>query len=176
MAAITARQSLFAQEFLVDLNATQAAIRAGYSPNTANEQAVRLMAKPEVKAEVERLQAQSANTLQISRERVLLELSKIAFSDIKKLYQTNQRKFVYKSVSDIPDEFWPAISAIKITPSEWGDSIHITLHNKIGALEMLGRHLGLFEADNAQKQAITINVIGRIPERARETIDISPDA
>ncbi len=71
---MTPRQHLFCREYTVDLNATQAAVRAGYSANTANREGTRLLANPEVKAEVDRLLAERAGKVDLTAEWVLNRL------------------------------------------------------------------------------------------------------
>lgn len=84
---LTPKQALFVNEYLVDLNATQAAIRAGYSPKTANEQASRLLANVNVAAEVEKRRASIADKLEITQEKVLQRMWDIATADPNKIIQ-----------------------------------------------------------------------------------------
>lgn len=80
---LTDKQARFVEEYLIDLNATQAAIRAGYSEKTAQEQSSRLLSNVMVKEAVERGKAKTANKLEITRERVLQTIAEIAFEEIK---------------------------------------------------------------------------------------------
>jgi phage terminase small subunit len=75
------RQQRFVREYLTDFNATQAAIRAGYSPKGASVQGARLLANAKVQAEVERLSKDKDAQLGLSNERILEELAGIAFSN-----------------------------------------------------------------------------------------------
>lgn len=79
MAKLTAKQKKFVEEYLIDLNATQAAIRAGYSPNTAQEQSSRLLSNVMVKNEIDKAMAERSRRTGINQDRVLRELAKIAF-------------------------------------------------------------------------------------------------
>jgi phage terminase small subunit len=85
MPALTAKQARFVAEYLVDLNATQAAIRAGYSARTANEQAARLLANVSVAAAVAEAQAARGKRTEVTQDRVALELARIAFGDPRRV-------------------------------------------------------------------------------------------
>jgi len=80
--SLTAKQDLFVDEYLVDLNATQAAIRAGYSPRTATMQGSRLLTKANVSAAVAERRDQVARELEVTRERIAQELSGIGFASL----------------------------------------------------------------------------------------------
>ena len=76
---MTDKQKRFCEEYMIDLNATQAAIRAGYSVKTANEQGARLLANVSVHQEIERLKAERSRRTGITADRVLQELARIGF-------------------------------------------------------------------------------------------------
>jgi phage terminase small subunit len=78
---MTPKQKRFVREYLTDFNATQAAIRAGYSPKGASVQGARLLANAKVQAEVERLSKCKDDELGLSDERILHKLAQIAFSE-----------------------------------------------------------------------------------------------
>lgn len=157
---MNAKQQRFVQEYLIDLNGTQAAIRAGYSRRTANEQAVRLLADISIKAAVKEAQDARAKAAGITAERVLSELAKIGFSDIRKAiaWQANvigmvededgsERLAVSNQVqvvnsTDIDDLTAAAISEISQTAQ---GGIKIKFHDKRAALVDIGRHIGMFK-------------------------------
>jgi len=87
MAALDPRHQRFVQEYLVDLNGTQAAIRAGYSARTANEQAAQLLAKLSIQAAIEESQQKLQAKLEINAERVIQKLATIAMADPRELVQ-----------------------------------------------------------------------------------------
>jgi phage terminase small subunit len=84
--AITPKQASFVQEYLIDKNATQAAIRAGYSKKTANEQGARLFANVSVRASIDAALSDIAERTGITAERVLRERARLAFFDVRKLF------------------------------------------------------------------------------------------
>ncbi|WP_435310654.1 terminase small subunit [Primorskyibacter sedentarius] len=85
MSGITPKQEIFAREYLVDLNATQAAIRAGYSPKCAESRGSKLMAIPAVAEYVSKLMHKRTSKLDLTADRVLQEIARIAFTDVSKL-------------------------------------------------------------------------------------------
>src|SRR3954466_9694923 len=75
------RQARFVAEYLVDLNATQAAIRAGYSPASARTQAADLLTNPNISAAIAEAQAARSRRTEVTADRVVLELARVAFGD-----------------------------------------------------------------------------------------------
>ena len=159
--ALTDKQARFVEEYLVDLNAAQAAIRAGYSARTAREQGYQLLQRPDVAAAVEAAQVKRAERTGITADRVLTELAKIGFSDLRKAVswrantsevgedpetgEPTLRSFNEVALVDsdkIDDDTAAALSEVSQTKE---GALKIKLHDKKGALELLGRHLGLFK-------------------------------
>lgn len=160
---LTAKQRAFVREYLVDLNGTQAAIRAGYSANSADVEASRLLANAKVKFAVDTAMKNRADRTDITADRVLKELAKIGFADIRKAIKwqgtlvteednpdggdtltiknvvTNNVQLV--SSDDIDDETAAAISEIS---QNQGGGIKLKLHDKRAALVDIGKHLGMF--------------------------------
>lgn len=141
---LLASEAVFVLEYLKDSNATQAAIRAGYSPRSAKVYGCKLLAQPHVRAAMERKQAKLAAKLEISTERVLLEFARIGFASVRGLYHDNG---VPKLVDEIDADTMAAISSIE--PTEHGRKVR--MHAKFPSLDALAKHLGLFKEDNKQK-------------------------
>lgn len=150
---LTDRQGQFCKEYVVDFNGTQAAIRAGYSKKTANEQASRLLANVNIQRFIKSLQNKLSEDTGITAKMVIDELAKIGFSDIKNFYDSATET---KDITSLDNKLSAAVSSIKITETEgeWGSKTvkEFRLHDKISALDKLGRHLGVFEKDNSQKK------------------------
>lgn len=150
--ALTPRQEQFVAEYLVDLNATQAAIRAGYSKKTASEQAFDLLRKPQIAAAIEESRQKHIAKLDLSAERVLTELAGLAFFDVRKLVNPDGSP---KSITDLDDETARAIQGIELQTVKDGENDFALVRkykiaDKNAALEKLMKHLGLFEKDNNQ--------------------------
>jgi len=157
---LTSRQSRFVEEYLVDLNGKQAAIRCGYSKVTAEAQASRLLRNVQVRVALEdALKARSKRT-EVTADRVLNELAKIAFSNMKDYWpQPGERV----DLSRLDEDRTAAIK--EITIEEKVDRagvlhrhIHLRLHDKIGALNSLARHLGLFTDRHVIENSIEYRV------------------
>lgn len=144
------KRDRFVREYLVDLNAKQAAIRAGYSPKTAESQGSRLLSNAKVKAAVEAGMSKTAKRLGISQERVLAELELLAFSDVTH-YDADASGNVALAPG-APAGAMRALQSIKrrFTTSGSGDSartlveVEVKLWDKPGPLKLAGRHVGLF--------------------------------
>lgn len=162
---MTPKQQLFVDEYLIDLNATQAAIRAGYSEDTAYSQGQRLLKNVEVAKAVGNAMAERSVRTKITADQVLTELAKIGFSDIRKAVKwysqtnvasvddvegeiedgsirfavANQVELV--SSDGIDDDTAAAISEVSMTDK---GGLKMKLHDKRAALVDLGRHLKLF--------------------------------
>lgn len=145
---ITPRQQRFVDEYLVDLNATQAATRAGYSARTANEQGARLLAKASVQEAIAAKQQRLAIKCEISAERVLEEYRRIAFADPRAVLAWGPEGVKLRPSDDLKPEEAALVSEV----SETKDGMRIKLHSKLDALGSLAKHLGLF------KEAPDVNV------------------
>ena len=138
---LTAKQSMFVKEYLIDLNATQAAIRAGYSEKTAGKIGQENLIKPDVQAAIQIAMDSRASKLDITAERVLAEIAKMAFVNFQDLYDESGNLI---EVQNLPRDVAAAVSTIKINLTEASALQEIKLHDKGQALERLGRHLKLF--------------------------------
>ncbi|MCB0302836.1 MAG: terminase small subunit [Calditrichaeota bacterium] len=146
--ALTAKQEAFCREYVVDRNATQAAIRAGYSERTAGFQGHDALKKPKVAKRIAELEADIAERNDISVDRLVQELKEIALSDVTQLAETlSGSTFTVKSLEEIPPDLRRCIESIQSTK----DGIKIKLWSKTSALDMLMKHLGAYEKDNRQK-------------------------
>lgn len=143
MAKLTAKQKRFIEEYLIDLNATQAAIRAGYSPNTAQEIGSENLSKPIIKNEIDKAIAERSRRTGISQERVLRELAKIAFVNPNDVINFRDATVKMTSADNLA-----TIASIKVKtiPTEDGDieEREVKLYDKLKALDLLGKHLGMF--------------------------------
>ena len=141
--ALNERQKRFCDEYMIDLNATQAAIRAGYSVKTANEQGARLLTNVSVQAEIQRLQAEISRRTGISQDRVIRELAKVAFLNPMNLVTAEGRIKESASQDDLS-----CIEGVKYKRSDsdtgFSEEREIKIASKLKALELLGKHLGMF--------------------------------
>lgn len=159
---LTAKQARFIEEYLVDFNATQAAIRAGYSEETAGVIGYENLKKPYIQAEIRKRQADTAAALSITRDAVLREWKRIGFSDIRKVARFEGGELHVADSDDLTEDEAAAISELSMseTNGEKGNSVSrkVKLHDKVKALENLSKHLGLLDPDPTKTPPVTINL------------------
>lgn len=147
---MTAKQERFVAEYLIDLNATQAAVRAGYSAKSADKQGYKMLCHPAIAAALSAKQGQRLKRLEITADRVLEEIAKVAFLDPRKLF-TSDGSLV--PIHELDDDTAANIAGLEVNElfEGEGDQKHafgllkkIKLSDKLRGLEMLGKHLKLF--------------------------------
>ncbi len=191
MAKLTAKQQRFCDEYLIDLNATQAAIRAGYSPKGMNKRVSRMMANEGIQAYIKERQKELEERTEITQDSVLHELALIAFakaSDYARVVEKdamvevdghmvpvldedgNQVK--YRTVEpiltdELTEDQKKAIAVIK----KGRDGFEIKPYSKIQALELLGKHLGMFTEKVEVKNTTPNAFEGLTTEELKKLID-----
>lgn len=189
---MTPKQSAFVHEYLIDLNATQAAIRAGYSANAAGAIGHETLTKPEVAAAIAEAQADRARRTGITADRVLRELAKVGFADLADVtdwgvkevavgFDGDGKRLPPEAIGDavvvqyveapfvtpICRDALPADVRASVAEVSLGkDGFKIKMHDKVGALEKIGRHLGMFKE--------RVEHSGPDGEAIRVMADISP--
>lgn len=145
LSGLTQKQALFCLEYLKDLNATQAALRAGYSPKTAQRTGSENLSKPLIKDFIENEIAKRSKRLRANADSVLEELAKLAFADLSDVARWSGTTILLKDVDDLPPEVTSAISEISTGPK---GSLRVKLHSKTQAIALLGRYLGMEDQRN----------------------------
>lgn len=151
---LTSKQARFAEEFLVDSNATQAAMRAGYSARTAHQQGYQLLQKPAVQAAISAKRQELSHKTGVTAERTVRELAHIGFLDPMEAVDQDGRP---RSLRDMPEDVRRAVAGIDVQEHYEGgggkgeEPILVRTHKvrfwaKPTALKMLGDHLQLFGA------------------------------
>jgi len=150
---LTPKQQKFCDEYLIDLNATRAALRAGYSASTALSGA--LMRLPKIAAYLQERTATASREAGITQQMVLAELGKIAFGNMANYYHSDGR---LKGVHELTADEAAALWCMKITDSKEGQTTFIRLNNKLSALEKIAKHLGFYyaEPDAQQKEYVIV--------------------
>lgn len=135
----------FVEEYLVDLNGSQAAIRAGYSPGTAKVTASRLLTDDNVERAISDLRAKMSAKLELTAERVLSEIARIGFATMADFYRRDARGNLVVDVEALTDpEKAAAVAQIDMqTGADGTQTIKLKLADKKGALVELAKHLGL---------------------------------
>nr|DAP92551.1 MAG TPA: Terminase small subunit [Caudoviricetes sp.] len=191
MAKLTAKQQRFCDEYLIDLNATQAAIRAGYSKKTANEQGARLLVNVSIQKKIFELQKEREKRTEITQDSVLHELALIAFakaSDYARVVEKDAMVEVDGNMVPVLDEDGNQVKYRTVEPiltdeltedqkkaiaviKKGRDGFEIKPYSKIQALELLGKHLGMF-TEKVEVKNTTPNVFeGLTTEELKKLID-----
>ena len=146
------RHERFCQEFLIDLNATQAYIRCGYKSKNPNARASELRAKPSISSRIDELKATRSARTGVNQDRVIRELARVAFLDPTQLANMNNATIS----EDASEDDRAAISSVKVkSGADWTER-EVKFADKLKALELLGKHLGMFQ-DN-------LNITGELPK------------
>lgn len=145
MAKLTDKQQRFVDEYLIDLNATQAAIRAGYSAKTADVIGCENLTKPNIQQAIAEHMAVRSRRTGVNAERVVLELAKVAFVNISDLVDTDTATILPTARK----EDLACIESVKYKqmPTKSGDmgvEREVKIASKLKALELLGKHLGMW--------------------------------
>lgn len=160
--ALTPKQQRFVDEYLVDLNATAAAKRAGYSEKTAYSIGQENLKKPEIQAAIQKRRDKLRGKLEISQERVLLEYARIAFFDPRKLFQDNGTP---RDITALDDDTAAALAGLDVLEEYDGvgqDRVFVgytkkyKVSNKLEALKDLAKHLGLFDGQSGSGEGVQI--------------------
>jgi phage terminase small subunit len=138
------KKERFVQEYLIDLNGTQAAIRAGYSTKTANRIASELLSKPDVIDAIANAKAIRAERTEITADQIVKELARIAFADPRDVMSWGPDGVVLKDSNALTDDQARQVSEVSETTTGAGGTLKVKKHDKVKALELLGRHLGMF--------------------------------
>lgn len=153
---MTRKQQRFIEEYLIDLNAAQAAIRAGYSPHTASEQGAQLLGNLNIKAAVDKAIAERSRRTGVNADRIIRELARIAFAKIDDVIDLD----TIRIKRNISEDNRAAIMSIKRRDTEYGQEREVKMHDKSKALEMLSRHLGMFNDKLQLKNALPVIICG----------------
>lgn len=158
---LSKKQEQFCREYLVDLNATQAAIRAGYSKKTAKSQGNRLMTDVDIQARVQSLMDERVERTNVTADNVLREIARLGFSDMRELFDDEGN---VRPLTELSDDAAAAIQGADIVTSRIGDdgdttvtTSKIKLADKKAALELLGKHLKLFKDQHELSGSVDVN-------------------
>lgn len=143
------RQQAFVREYLLDLNATQAAIRAGYSAKTAEQQGPRLLGIVGVREAIAAAQQKRSARTEITQDRVLQEIARLAFLDPKLFYNEDGSM---RTVPEMADDAAAAVTSVEVEEQYAivdgerqvvGRTKKLKVADKVAALTLAARHLGM---------------------------------
>lgn len=145
--ALTAKQEQFVREFLIDLNGAAAARRAGYTVKNARSAAEKLLNLPHVQDALRSAMQSRAQKTGVTAERVLSELAKVGFADIRRIFRDGGELI---PIHELDDETASALAGCDIVTVQKGEGAveyvaKVKLGDKLQALQLIGRHLGMFQ-------------------------------
>lgn len=151
--ALTAKQEAFCQEYLIDLNATQAAIRAGYSAKTANSLACGYLTKLNIQNRIAELMKARAERLQIDADYVLRRLTEIDQLDVSDILNDD---LTIRPLSQWPNAWRQFVSGVDIIEMKSAEDAQAFLKkikwpDKVKNLELIGKHISV-QAFKEQKE------------------------
>ncbi|MDE7053546.1 MAG: terminase small subunit [Oscillospiraceae bacterium] len=162
---LTPKQKRFVAEYLVDLNATAAAIRAGYSKKTAEVIGYENLRKPQIETAINQAMQEREKRTEITQDMVLRETAKLAFFDIRKMFDKNGKPL---DISMLDDDAAAALVGLDVQDVADNDGDYVgfvkkyKMADKIKALELLGKHLGTWEPkDDGPKDETTEDDLSR---------------
>jgi phage terminase small subunit len=150
---LTRKQQRFVEEFLIDLNATQAAVRAGYSPLTARSIGSENLTKPNIQAALTRARATRRDRLEIQADTVVIELARLGFSRMVAVATWDSNGVYIHPSETLDDDTHATVKQIKATKTtvtrkngdeELTERFEINLHDKLAALDKIARFLGMY--------------------------------
>jgi phage terminase small subunit len=170
---LSPQQQRFVDEYLIDLNATQAAIRAGYSIKGASVRGTQLLAIARIKDAIEAKRARLQVRTEISTDKVLKEIARIAFADMRRAAKWSADEVIFTSSDEIDDDTAACISEINSTtthgPGGKKVQMKVKFYDKMRAIEMLSKHLSLLATGEDNKSIpLTPDNIAELCRAARE--------
>lgn len=174
---MTPKQARFVEEYLQDLNATQAAMRAGYSRRSANEQGAQLLKRPQIAAAIEARKAARSERTQIDADWVLKRLVEEAEADVADLYDD--------AGNLLPVEDWPLIwrqglvagidtEVIRADGVEIGTVQKVRLSDRVRRLEMIGKHVGVKAFEDQVTVHASVDLAARLQRATIRIVDADP--
>lgn len=159
--ALTEKQQRFADEYLIDLNATQAAIRAGYSAKSAEQQGSTLLRNPKVSAYIDERMAALSRRTGVNQERIIRELARVAFLDPTQLVNMDSAELLDSASAD--DR--AAIASVKVKTMSGDTEMierEVKFADKLKALELLGKRYGMWVDRQQLEGAVGVQIVDDI--------------
>ena len=186
--ALTEKQARFVAEYLVDLNATQAAIRAGYSEKTAEAIGYENLRKTQIAAAIEKAIKDRQKRTEITQDMVLRELARVAFANGTDFARVVSREAPTTIIDDEgnPQQVVGTVQSVRLLDTKDVDpekraaiasikegkfGIEVKSYDKVRALELLGQHLGMFDSRTAQNQDRENNLLDRLLDGTEEEMN-----
>lgn len=164
---LTEKQRRFVEEYMIDLNATQAAIRAGYSEDSAGQIGHDNLKKHEIQEALAGARKEQSERTMVTADMVILELARLGFSNMGNYAHWNESGVELKDSSTLTDDALRCVSEVSQTVTAEGGTVKFKLHDKKGALDSLGKHFGIFTDNvNLKADVSVVDIIRKARQRA----------
>lgn len=174
--ALNPKQNRFIAEYLVEPNAHTAAVKAGYSPKTARVQGPRLLSNAVIKREIEAALKRRSERVEVKQDDVLRALVNVLNIDIGRCFDEHGRLL---QLHEMPEDARKAIASVEVTeiwerasdnpkdgkPVAIGTLSKLKLLDKMKAIELAGKHLGLFTEKVEHSGTVSIEVVNPYAEQ-----------
>jgi phage terminase small subunit len=167
------KQQRFVDEYLIDLNATQAAIRAGYSARVAYHQGYENLKKPHIQAAIQTRRQELHAQCEVTQATVVQELARIAFSDLRTYVQWGPDGVRLEPSTTLTPAQARVVCLVSQTVTKDGGTLRLKLHDKVSALDKLARHLGLYTETPDRSAPLAM---AQAADEARERLTTRLDA
>jgi phage terminase small subunit len=144
---LTPNQCRFVEEYLKDLNATQAAIRAGYSKRGASVTGSKLLVNPKVADAVQAAKVRRSRRVEVTADSVIRELARIAFSDMREFAEWGPTGVKLRDSAALDEHDARSVAEVSEAPGKFGSTLKFKLHSKTAALDLLAKHTGVVGGD-----------------------------
>lgn len=144
-ADLTEKQKRFCDEYLKDFNASRAAEQAGYKKRSAAQQAARMLRKDNIQEYIQARIDERTKRTEVTQDMVVNELKKIAFSNMGSVARWNGSGVSFFDSDELNEDAKATVMSVEETTNQHGGSLKIKQYDKTKALELLGRHLGMFK-------------------------------
>lgn len=167
---LSVKQRRFVDEYLIDYNGRLAACRAGYAQKSAGTTAARLLAMPEIVQEVSARQAQRIQRTEITQDAVVRELAAVGFATLKDVCTWDDGHLTLRNSQDIDSTQAASIAEITETATSRGGTVRVKQHSKLKALEMLAKHVGLYDAPEVEHGSNSLEELSPVLKKRLEAI------
>lgn len=170
--ALTPKQERFVQEYLVDLNATAAAKRAGYSEKTAYAIGQQNLKKIEIQTAIHEAKNNLSRRTEVTQDMIIRETAKLAFFDVRKLFDENGKPLDISSLDDDTAAALVGLDVQDVYADTDGERTFVgfvkkyKMADKLRALELLGKRFGIWEPQD--KQLTEVEDLTPLAEKLRE--------
>lgn len=167
---LSAKQLRFINEYVIDYNGRLAACRAGYAERSASTSAVRLLAMPEVVEGIQNCQLERASRTQVTQDAVIRELAAVGFASLKDVCTWDDGHLTLVNSYELSDAQAASIAEITETVTTRGGTVRVKQHSKLKALEMLAKHVGLYDSPETEQSDKSLEELSPVLKKRLETI------